>query len=361
MKQLKVGFGVMVAFLCKLGPKFLTLITKMGKSAKMVKIGLAGSSVAAYSIIFSWEFALLLMVFLFVHENGHVWAMRRAGMKVKGIYYLPLLGAAAVGDSYFPNRQSEAHIAIMGPMWGLALCVVTLIIWMITLNPFWAAITAWMSLINLINLLPVNPLDGGRVLKSLVFSLSNNLGKIITIIMGIIALIAFIKFGIYLFAFLVPIGVLEAFGEAHRYKNGKDMAAIKHRSKVLSVVLRETKKKRLDVLFDRRKKIQLAFQAIQCPLVQFLALNADMYMERPTMCGDETEAFEKKLKKENEEIQKADKEYEDEVANFGKENMTFVQMGLTTVAYFALIFIFLAFSAMLVGIPGATEAFEMLT
>jgi len=360
MRQIKMGFGVLVAFFCKLGPKFLALAAKMGKSAKLVKVGLAGSSVAAYSILFSWQFAVILMIFLFIHENGHVWAMRRAGMKIKGIYYIPLLGAAAVGDGYFPNRQSEAHIALMGPLWGLVLCVLTAIIWISTLNPFWGAVTAWMALINLINLLPVNPLDGGRVLKSVVFSLSTTLGRITMVVVGVLALIGFIKCGIYLFAFLVPIGVLEAYADSAGYKTRKKDLEFERKIKVDNIVKSEFITRKIQILEERRVKLQSALISITCPGVQYFVHGISNFMPDPHVTFDEGKKLMEQICFENKEILKINKEYGERIQNLKKEKMNLIRIGLTGVIYFAIVAVFLAMTSLLVGIPGATEAFEML-
>lgn len=361
MTKFKLGFGIMVAFLCKLGPKFIALAAKMAKSAKVVKVGLAGSSVAAYSIMFSWEFALVLMIFLFVHENGHVWAMRRAGMKIKGIYYIPLLGAAAVGDGYFPNRQSEAHIALMGPLWGLGLCVLTVVIWIYTLNPFWAAVTGWMAIINLINLLPVNPLDGGRVLKSVVFSISTKLGILTVIAIGVVSLIAFVKCGIYLFAFLVPIGILEAYGDAASYASRKDTLKADRNVKISKIVDAQMLGYKVRYLSKKREQMESALLSLPCPAVQYFVSDLQKYMGHPYLIYDEYTQTKKDIKEENKTIQMIKKDYDEQVSQLKKPSMTLTQISLTGVAYFAIVFIFIVMSALLVGIPGATEAFEMLT
>ena len=118
------------------------------------------------------------MLLLIVHESGHVWAMKKSGMKTKGIYFIPLLGGMAVTDEMFPDRKTEAFVAIMGPIWGLALSVMALGLWYLSGWPHFAVAAAWMATVNLFNLLPINPLDGGRILKSITFSVSSYLGII---------------------------------------------------------------------------------------------------------------------------------------------------------------------------------------
>ena len=72
MKQ-KNNIGIW-GLVVKVGSKFGATIVKLAKGLKIGKVGLAGASLASYSYMFTWEFAVLIMISLFVHESGHVWA-----------------------------------------------------------------------------------------------------------------------------------------------------------------------------------------------------------------------------------------------------------------------------------------------
>jgi Zn-dependent protease len=172
-RRITVG---LVALAFKFGPKIGSALFSIFKGLKVGKVGLAAASMTAYSCLLTWQFALLIMFALFVHESGHIWAMKRSGLKTKGIYFIPLLGAAAVSDGEFPSRRSEAFIALMGPIWGLAFAAETGGLYFVVKEPILAAATGWMAAVNLFNLLPVNPLDGGRVFKSIAYSTSSWLG-----------------------------------------------------------------------------------------------------------------------------------------------------------------------------------------
>lgn len=130
----------------------------------------------------------MIVSMIFIHEYGHFYAMKLCKMKTKGIYLIPFFGGAAVADEDFKSRYDEAFIAMMGPWFGLACSVATGSLYYVAGNPIFAAGGAWMATINLINLLPVNPLDGGRVLKSLTFSIHNKLG-ILFLGIGILGMI----------------------------------------------------------------------------------------------------------------------------------------------------------------------------
>jgi Zn-dependent protease len=206
------------ALLFKLGPKILSLLGKMAKFLKVGKVGLATASLASYSYLFTWKFAAMIMILLFVHENGHLWAMKHYKMKTKGIYFIPFVGGAAVADDAFPSRGAESYIAIMGPIWGLGITLTSAAIYFATLNPIFAATASWMALINLFNLLPINPLDGGRIFKSIVFSLNVKAGYFFLAI-GLIGCLALTFFyGAALFLLIGFIGSLDLLFELRNEK-----------------------------------------------------------------------------------------------------------------------------------------------
>lgn len=214
----KLGAGLIVLLL-KAGPKVASVLIKLLaplKSVGAVKVGLAGASVAAYSYIFTWQFALIICFMLFVHESGHVWAMKRCGIKTRGFYFIPFLGGAAVADSVFPTRQSEVFVAIMGPVWGLALSAFTALAYWQSGEPLFAAAASWMAMLNLFNLLPINPLDGGRIFKSIALSIHSSLGFVFMGAGLVVAAVAFLKLNLGLFLFLLPVGVLEMVFEYKR-------------------------------------------------------------------------------------------------------------------------------------------------
>ena len=118
----------------------------------------------------NWLIAALVMLNLYVHEMGHVWAMKRCGIPVVSVNFIPFLGAVAVPEKQFPSRRAEIIVALMGPIWGGAMAMLVLMMAWISgwrLLGFAALI---MLFINLVNLIPINPFDGGRAWKSVVFS-----------------------------------------------------------------------------------------------------------------------------------------------------------------------------------------------
>ena len=67
------------------------------KGAKLLKVIFAAATFASYAYMFTWKFALMVLIAIGFHESGHVWAMKKTGMKTKGFYFLPFLGGVAVG------------------------------------------------------------------------------------------------------------------------------------------------------------------------------------------------------------------------------------------------------------------------
>ncbi len=199
----------------------LTFFLKFAKFFKLAKLVLFTASFATYAVLFSWKFAVLILVSLFVHENGHIWAMKRVGIKTKGIYFIPLFGGAAVAESAFPSRRDEVFVAIMGPIWGLALALGAGALYVATQDPLWAAASGWMAFINLFNLFPLNPLDGGRIVKSVAFSLNSWLGIGVMLAGFLAALVLTFKFGFGLLVFILFIGAAEFFAEVRAHRAGR--------------------------------------------------------------------------------------------------------------------------------------------
>ena len=182
---------------------------KLLKSAKVVKAMLAGASVAAYSWLFSVEFALALIACLVFHEYGHIKAMKHFGMKTKGIYLIPFMGGLALSDERINTRWQDVVISIMGPTFGLILSIACMIAYWLTGNVFFAGLAAFNALLNLFNLLPILPLDGGHILKSISFSMNSLTGLVACIVGAAIGVYVSYSLGLALLGFLLLIGSLE--------------------------------------------------------------------------------------------------------------------------------------------------------
>lgn len=176
------------------GPKLVGIGGKLLKSAKAVKAGLAGVSVVAYSWLFSWEFAAVLVVSLVIHEYGHVWAMRAVGIPTRGFYLIPFVGGAAVPERAFASRLEELFVALSGPAFGLAQATLLYVLYVALGHPLLGAAAGWVAVLNLVNMIPITPLDGGRIVKCATMSIGSRTGmamllaSILFAVLGMIAL-----------------------------------------------------------------------------------------------------------------------------------------------------------------------------
>lgn len=205
----------------KVVSKFGPAIPGLVKTLKFGKVALAGASLAAYTVLFSWRFALVMMAVIFVHEYTHVLVMKRFGMRVRGMYFIPFVGAAAVPEDDFPDRRTEAVTAYAGPLTGLVLGLLGLGLFALTRNGYVAAITAFTALINLFNLLPVSPLDGGRVVKSVAMSIGTRVGFGFMVAAFLAAAVLAFRERVLIFVVLVPLALLDLIAERIKHKRAQ--------------------------------------------------------------------------------------------------------------------------------------------
>lgn len=124
-------------------------------------------SVAAYSTIWGWRIAAGFVVLLFLHEMGHVIQLRREGIKASAPVFIPFMGAVIGARSLGDDALAEARVGLAGPVLGSAAAAACFAIYAITGHTFWVALAFLGFLINLFNLVPVPPLDGGRAMAAM--------------------------------------------------------------------------------------------------------------------------------------------------------------------------------------------------
>jgi len=155
---------VLGAFLLKFGKAALLILPK----AKILTTsGTMLVSIAAYSLFWGWKFALGFVVLLFVHEMGHVIQLRREGIEASAPMFIPFLGAAVMAKSLGDNATAEARVGLAGPVLGTLGALACIPIALATGDDFWRALAFVGLFLNLFNLLPVVPLDGGRAMAAL--------------------------------------------------------------------------------------------------------------------------------------------------------------------------------------------------
>ena len=125
------------------------------------------ASLGVYWTIWGWKFALGVVLSIYVHEMGHVAAMRRYGLQATAPMFIPGFGALIRMQQHPATAQEESRIGLAGPIWGLGAAAACFLIYTTTQQPFWAALTHTGAMINLFNLMPIWGLDGDRGFKSL--------------------------------------------------------------------------------------------------------------------------------------------------------------------------------------------------
>lgn len=181
---------------------------KLLKAVKVVKVALLAASVAVYSVMFTVEFAFALIGVLVFHEYGHLRAMKKFGIPTKGMYLIPFVGGMAVGDMP-KSRWQDVYISMMGPVFGLFMTVAFYIVYLVTESHFAGLVASTSALLNLFNLIPVYPLDGGRVVKSLVFSGRNYLALVALLTISAACFVLAWKAGFYFITFFIVLGVVD--------------------------------------------------------------------------------------------------------------------------------------------------------
>jgi Zn-dependent protease len=166
-KTMRNRIGAGIAALAVLLGKFKGVLLLLPKLKILTTSGSMLVSVAAYALIWGWKFAIGFVLLLFVHEMGHVLQLRREGVPAGAPLFIPFLGAI-VGMKKLPDdAAAEARVGLAGPVLGSIGSLVPLAIWKATGDPFWEALAFVGFFLNLFNLLPVLPLDGGRAMAAL--------------------------------------------------------------------------------------------------------------------------------------------------------------------------------------------------
>ena len=142
--------------------KFLLLgLTKMGTLLSML------AAAGVYWTLWGWKFALGIVGSIYVHEMGHVAALRRYGIKASAPMFIPGIGAVIRLRQHPATPGEDARVGLAGPLWGLGAALAAYGIYRATGSAIWGAIAHFGAWVNLFNLLPFWQLDGGRGFRAL--------------------------------------------------------------------------------------------------------------------------------------------------------------------------------------------------
>ncbi|MDQ1143662.1 Zn-dependent protease [Bacillus sp. SORGH_AS 510] len=188
--------------------KYLLVILKILKLQTLISMFIY---LGTYALIFGWKFAVALVYLLFVHEMGHLYAAKRIKLPVSPAIFIPFMGAV-IGMKEMPkNAKDEGFVAYMGPLFGLLSFLPAIPLYLFTHEPFWALLIILGGMLNLFNLIPITPLDGGRIAAGISTKLWG---------LGIVLLLAYsIMNPSFIGLFIVVIGSIEWYKLFKKQKN----------------------------------------------------------------------------------------------------------------------------------------------
>nr|WP_106782671.1 site-2 protease family protein [Lysinibacillus timonensis] len=140
--------------------KFVLVILKVLKLQTLISMAIY---LWTYALLYGWKFATAFVYLIFVHEMGHTYAARRLKLPVSPAIFIPFVGAAIAMKEMPKSAKDEAYLAYMGPVFGLLAFLPAFPLYFYSEDPFWALVIFLGGLLNLTNLIPITPLDGGRI------------------------------------------------------------------------------------------------------------------------------------------------------------------------------------------------------
>jgi Zn-dependent protease len=151
----------------KWGAKLKGLLLVLPKLKLLTTSASMLASVAAYALIWGWRFAFGFVALLFIHELGHYIQLRREGVRPTFMVFIPFLGAAVGTRSLGGSAIAEARVGLAGPILGSLACAALLPVAIATDDAFWHALAFTGFFLNLFNLIPLVPFDGGRAMAAM--------------------------------------------------------------------------------------------------------------------------------------------------------------------------------------------------
>jgi Zn-dependent protease len=160
-KRGATGAGSAALLLLSKGKLLLLGLTKLSTLLSMFAF------FGVYWTLYGWAFALGLVLSIYVHEMGHVAALRHYGIPATAPMFIPGIGAFIGMRAASLDPVQESRVGLAGPFYGLAAAALCLAVQPLTGSMTMGAIAHTAAVINLFNLIPVWQLDGSRGLRSL--------------------------------------------------------------------------------------------------------------------------------------------------------------------------------------------------
>lgn len=144
--------------------KLLVWLLAAGKMGKLLTTG--GSmliSMLVYTWVFGWRYAVGFVLLIFFHEMGHYLAARQRGLAVGAPTFIPFVGAWIELKELPHDVETEAYVGFAGPIAGTTAALACYFVARETDSRLLLALAYSGCMLNLINLIPISPLDGGRI------------------------------------------------------------------------------------------------------------------------------------------------------------------------------------------------------
>jgi Zn-dependent protease len=206
----------------KFGGTFISLIISLG----------------FWAAVYGWKFAVAIVYLIFVHEMGHLVAARQKGIKTSPAIFIPFFGAVISMKEQPKDAATESYLAYGGPLAGLISIIPAFLLFFSTHQPFWALVIMLGAMINLFNLMPASPLDGGRI----VGVLSPHLW-----LLGLISLVVFAYF--YPSALIILILIIGFFSWWRRVREDLDIKTIQAEMSIKEELMQTVEGYREDLFY----------------------------------------------------------------------------------------------------------------
>jgi Zn-dependent protease len=147
-------------------------------------LSLAAFIAVDYLIFKSWAAVFLLVSVILLHESGHFIAMKRFGYQGVNMTFVPFMGAYVSGQATHFSKVKKLIVLLAGPLPGIIIGMALLVLYQYSQEEFYYLAALAFLLLNVFNLLPVSPLDGGQLVETIFFS-GNYLIQIIFLLISL--------------------------------------------------------------------------------------------------------------------------------------------------------------------------------
>ncbi len=158
---------------------------------------------------FNWDMALVIGLSVFIHEFGHVWMFQRLGISITRVSFIPFFGASvSPGREILESKNKEFWGTLWGPVTGSLLGILTAVGYLVVPDNRLLMAAIIIVGLNILNMLPFMPLDGGMMITAILRSRKKGPLKIFYLVTVLAELILLVQTGNLLIIFLLVIGLI---------------------------------------------------------------------------------------------------------------------------------------------------------